>query len=78
MAATSAAATDTNATSRTDFWIRPSKKIAGAHIARVAPAMMPARVENRRAAAHPTSTAESEPMSAWTTRTATRSWPASA
>ena len=78
IAAISATATDTNATSSTDFWIRPSKKIAGAQIASSAPAMIPARVENSRAAAHATSTADSEPITAWTMRTASRSWPATA
>jgi hypothetical protein len=63
-------------TSRTDFWISPSKKIAGAYNASIRPAAIPARRETKRSAASASKTQDAEPTIACTTRTSSKCRPA--
>jgi hypothetical protein len=76
ISAISQTARQTKKTSSTDFWRRPSKKIAGAYSASISPATSPARVESKRATASPSRAHDAEPITIWTSRTSRRWRPA--
>jgi len=64
--------------SSTDFWSRPSKKMAGAYSASANPAMVPTGFEKNRAPAKANKAHEAEPIRAWQIRRMRRSWPKTA